>query len=80
MRSVDIILGPVARIVKRAWIRWWLWRERRAKRLMARSFNHVHPRERHRKPAKSDALHKAPIIRLSAGHEREYERYQVSAN
>lgn len=44
----------------------WLALERLAKAILARSFRHVTPAQRHRRAVHSDALHKAPIIQYRA--------------
>lgn len=51
----DTILGPVRAMVKRVEVRWWLWRERRAWRTLSRSWRHITPQQRHKRPAKSEA-------------------------
>jgi hypothetical protein len=54
------------KIVKAAEVKFWLALERLAKTILARSFQHVTPAQRHRRAAHSDALHKAPIVQYRA--------------
>jgi len=78
------IIGRWRAFVKGLQARFWLARERRALQTLAESWRHIDAAERYhalvrsmRPPAHSDALHKAPIVRIAPPEPRRCQRFRA---
>lgn len=62
MKLVNTMMGHACQFCKAANVRLWLALERLALRVLARSWRHVTPADRHRRAVHSEAWRKLTII------------------
>jgi len=65
VKPSEVIIGPARRFVKAIEVIAWLALERLAKAILARSWRHVTPAERHKRAVHSEAWRKCAIVRCS---------------